>query len=222
MVVDNLLVQLDPKALKDVYKDIKQVIKVYSILLREYERGSEDVTKQMNHFKKVTVLLNKKYKGLFFKIIKKPDDFRLGVFLRKEKNLKELFINSVSKIVGIRKIGTKNLGEVDVAQSDAMNKKLDNAKKMLLVSFQNSEHGGQSLILEWNKKQKMVELHYDVDNIILKYEPDFKLFAYHALKEGYDKKIDIYREATLINRPDVPYYKDRKEYLEKFDPRFQE
>lgn len=222
MISDNLTSQLDAKSLKEAYKDIWQIMRIHATFQREYARGQADITDLQIKYNNLIKKANKKYKGLFFKLQRTSDDIKLRIFIRKDKTIKDVFLNSASKINGLKSIGTKSLGEIDISHSDEFNKKLENAKSILFISYSTADFGTQTLILEHNKNQKMVELLYDIDNIQNEAEPDFKIFSYYALSEGYDDKIDLYKLGAQIAIPDLLYYKDRKEYLEKFDPRFLE
>ena len=90
MAIDALLSQIDPIGVKEVLKEIKQIMRVYFTLLREYERGQSDVTDLMKKFETVVKYANKKYKGLFFKILRRTDDLKLCIYLRNEKSIKAI------------------------------------------------------------------------------------------------------------------------------------
>lgn len=222
MVTDNLLAQLNQKDIKHFLKDINQFMRVQYQLEKEYARGQADVTDLIKKYKELIGMANKKYPGIFLKLRRTADSFLLQIFFKKEKNIKDVFTNAASKINGLKAIGTKNLGEADVTNADIFNKKFETVKDIIYISYQTAEFGAQTLILEYNKKQKMVELRYEPENIQNENEPDFKILAYYALIFGYNDKIDIYKKGSQIVMTDLLYYNERKEYLERFDPRFLE
>ena len=68
----------------------------------------------------------------------------------------------------------------------------------------------------------MIELIYNSVEIINENSAGFKICAFYALKQGYDKKIEIYGSASTFGFANLLDEIEKREWYGKFNPRFLE
>lgn len=213
----DLLDIFDKKDIKDFQKDIEQIIRISTGVNKEFGKVNKNLDKYIKNYKTLIKLFNRKYNNLLLKIKTTLDEIKLFIFLRNEKNVRDVFINVASKIAGLKSIGTSGI-EIG---AEKFSDELENIKDKIYISYYSQDIGSTIIFMEYNKKQKNVELHYNLKDIIDEKNPEFKLIAYYALKDGF-KKINIFSEAIKFGFLDLLTETEKKEWLEKFNPRFWE
>ena len=210
---------LDPLSRKDVNtfkKDFTQLIKLAAGMDMDYRESSKDIDIYMPRYKTLIKLFNKKYPGLFLKITKTTEELKLRIFIKDEKNVKDIFINSASRIAGLKSIGAESLGAANIG-SDRFNKEIDKIENNVQISYYEPDLGSTAIILEYDKKTKMVELFYNIKDATNESNPEFKLCAFYALKQGYDNKIELSVKGDEFAFNDWSE-EAKKQFLDKFDP----
>lgn len=214
-----LLEELNTQDLNTFRKDFLELLRVVFELNKIYQRGllADNYLKKLEEIIK---LFNKKYKGLKLIINPTYEELRLQIFL-KEKDLKTLFLNVASKIDGLMSIGSKGFDEVNASDHVKISNKLETVDRELYLTYFQPELGSIPIYLEYNKKNKAIELHYG-NEIYYTSSPEFILCAYYAIKEGIDPKIKLYEELILFSFSEHFNEEEFKEYLDKFNPRMEE
>lgn len=197
-------------------KDFLQLIRIAYWLDKDYSKSHKSVDKYLPKYKLLIDDFNKKYKNLRLKLVKDVEKIKLNIFI-KEKNVKDVFSNVASKINGLKSIGAENFNVCSVENSEKFAKELMKVKDGIYISYTNGD-----MHLEYNKKEKMVEFHYDYKEISNEENPGFLLLSYYALKDGYDNSIKIYEKGSEFGFSDLLTETEKDEWLDKFDPKLEE
>jgi len=216
----DLLDSFGKKEKRDFARDFKQMIRVAVGMNKYYGWCKEDITKYRKEYDKLIEMFNKKYKGIFMKLAAKADGLELKVFFRKETDMKGVFSNA-SKIIGIKAIGLEGFGEVDVG-SPELQETLSRAKEQLYISYYDAESGSSTILIEFSKKEKMVELIYDIEGMENEKSPEFKLCIFYGIKEGYEPGIDIIGEEAKFGFIDYLEAEEKNAKMRDFCPKFTE
>ena len=209
---------LDTLSKKDAAVFSKDFIRLVQIALgmeNNYLENNADVDVLMPRYKSLVNLFNKKYKGLLLKIQQTTTGLKIRVFFKNEKNVKDVFMNAARRITGIKSIGSESIG-TDVS-SPNFNEEIEKIKDKLQLSYYDPNLGATTVFLECDKKLKIVEICYSVEDVTNTKNPEFKLCAFYALVQGYDKKIDLSAKEAEFAFND--WSEDaKKKFLDKFDP----
>ena len=212
-----ILSSIDKKSISEFRNDLMQMLRIGHWIDKYYGEANTDLDIYMQKFISLIELFNKKYKSLNLKLAKKTDHTELKMFLN-EKSVKDCFANSASKIIGVQSIGTSNFGAVAVSDADGFAKELEKAKNRLYITYYNPQTGTSNVFLQYDSKEKKVQLVYDIHEIENEPSPEFKLATYYALKESYDKSIDIHDEGATLGFSSLLSHVEKADYFRKFDP----
>jgi len=201
-------------------KDFREMMRVAFGMDKAYGKTMEDFNFYLPKYKKLIEMFDRKYKNLKLKLRRTEEELKLRIFIT-EKDVTTVFNNAASKIAGLRSVGATGFGIADVSAADRFSKELSRAKDKLYISYYEAESGSNTIYLEYDKKVKMVEVHYNLKAIRECKSPEFKLIAYYALKE-FDKKIDLLTPASKFGFSSLLLHDEMKEWLEEFDEPFTE
>jgi len=115
-------------------------------------------------------------------------------------------------------IGTSKFGAAAVSDPEAFSKETEKTKNKLYLTYYNPETGTTNVFLQYDKKEKKVELVYDLEEIENEPSPEFQLAAYYALNQPYNKKINLHDEGAALGFSHIPSHVEKAEYFRKFDP----
>ena len=202
-------------------KDFTHLIKIGAEIDKDYGKAQQDLDTIIPKFQKLIEEFNKKYKGIKIKIKKTIDNFKVKIFI-KAKDIKEFFAESASRISGLKSVGKTNFNQVDVSDTEKFARFLDSISEQIYISYINPESGTSTITAVFDKKEKMVELLYEPNEIVNENSAGFKICAFYALKQGYDKKIDIYSDSLTFGFADLLNEVEKREWYDKFNPRFLE
>ncbi|MBW2975828.1 hypothetical protein KY347_00110 [Candidatus Woesearchaeota archaeon] len=214
---NSLLGSIDKKSVNEFRKDLLQMLRIGQEMDRYYAESNQDFGNYIKKFKSLVESFNKKYKGLNLKIAKKPNEVELKMLIN-EKNVKECFASSASKITGLQSIGVSSFGAVVVSDAESFANELEKAKDRLYIAYYNPQTGKSNLFLQYNKKEKKVELVYDKEEIENEPSAEFQLAAYYALIKGCNKKINLHDEGATLGFSSLLSHIEKMKYFEKFDP----
>ena len=68
----------------------------------------------------------------------------------------------------------------------------------------------------------MIELIYNPIEIINENSAGFKICAFYALTNGFDRKIEVYGDASTFGFSNLLDEIEKREWYDKFNPRFLE
>ena len=202
-------------------KDFSQMIKVGAEIDRYYGEAQTDLDTLIPKFEKLAEKFNKKYKGLKIKTKKSLDRFKARLFV-KEKDIKDFFANSASKIPGLKAVGRTGFNQVDLSEVEKFARFLDSLMDKVYLSYADAESGTSTLAAALDRKEKMVEIIYNPVDLINGKSSVFKVCAYYALKQGFDKKIEIYGDASTFGFFNLLDEIEKREWYDRFNPKFLE
>ncbi|MBI2522887.1 hypothetical protein HYW19_00705 [Candidatus Woesearchaeota archaeon] len=212
-----LLASIDKGAIKTFRKDLLQMLNAAKGMDKYYFEAKHDFHNYLEKFESLVDGFNKKYKGIKLKIAKKTEEMELKILLN-EKNVKDCFANSVSKIVGLQAVGASGFGAATISDTAAFSGEVERAKSKLYITYYNPQTGTTNIFLKYDGKEKKVELVYDIEEIQNEPSPEFQLAAYYALSLGYSKKIDLHDEAGTLGFSYIPYPAEKAKFHRKFNP----
>jgi len=204
------------KAINEFKKDLLQMLRIGKELDRYYDESQSDFAAYFKKFNSLIDDFNKKYKNLKLKLEKKPNEIILKIFLN-EKSVRDCFDNAASKIIGVQSIGKSKFGAAIVSAPEDFSKELERLKNKLYITYYNPQMGTTNVYIQYDKKEKKVQLVYDLKEIVNEPNPEFQLAAYYALKSEYNKKINIHDEAATLGFTSILSHLEKVEYLKKFD-----
>ncbi|MBI2647576.1 hypothetical protein HYW99_03805 [Candidatus Woesearchaeota archaeon] len=202
-------------------KDFFKMIKVGVEIDREYGRAQHDLDILLPKFERCVSQFNKKYKDIKIMIEKSVEHFKLRLLVN-EKNIKDFFSNSASKISGIKSVGKFNFNEIDVNDGEKFAKFLDLNLNKIYISYLEPESGMGTIIASYNKNYNKVELTYNTQGILNDNSAGFKACAFYALRKGYDKRINIFGEMATFGFLNLLNEIEKREWYDRFNPRFLE
>jgi len=221
MAHNDILGNFSSSDIKHFKKDFFQMIKIGGELDRYYGEVQHTLDTLIPRYEKLLTQFNKKYKGIRIKTKKTIDEFKVRLFV-KEKNAKDFFTKSASRISGLKFIGRTNFDQADISDAEKFSALLDSLSDKVYLSYADPQSGTSTVAAVYDKKEKMIELIYDLKEILNENSASFKLCAFYALQEGFNKKIEIYGDASTFGFSDLLDEKDRREWYDKFNPNFGE
>ena len=217
----DILSEFNSSDISHFRKDIMQMVKVGIEIDRYYGEGHHDLDTFIPKYEKLIQLFNKKYKGIAIKTKKTADYFKTMLFA-KSKDIKEFFAESASKIQGLSSIGKTGFNQADSGNTESFVALIESLTDSLFVSYADPDKGTSTLAVIYDKKEKMVEVNYNTDDIMNENSASFKVLAYYALKAGIDRKIEIISEASTFGFVNLLKEKERAEFSREFKSEFLE
>ena len=216
-----LLNSIDKKAISEFRKDLLQMLRLGKWIDRYYAESHQDLDTYLQKFNSLIETFNKKYKNLKMKLVRKTNETDLKIFLN-ENSVKDCFANSASKIIGLQSIGISNFGAAVVSDAEAFANELEKSKNKLYIAYYDPNTGTSNVFLQYDKKEKKVQLVYDLEEIENEPSAEFQLAAYYALNQPYNKKINLHDEGATLGFSYVSSHVEKAEYFRKFDPHISE
>lgn len=221
-MTNDVLGQFSKQDIAHFKKDIAQLVRVAYWVDRYQGKWQTDMDKYIPKYKKWISSFNKKYKGISINVKVGLEGIETK-FLLNEKSIKAVFDNVASKIIGLKAVGVAQFNVVDVTDSDGFMKEIEKGKKQLHITYYDPGLGMRNVFLSYDKKTKKVQLHYDIEQIVLDNSPEFKIACFYALKDGYDKKIKTYEEGATFGFDDLLSERERANWFHNhMNPHFLE
>jgi len=220
-MTNGLLGSIDKKAISEFRKDLLQMLRLGKWIDRYYAESHQDLDTYLQKFNSLIEMFNKKYKNLKMKLVRKTSETDLKIFLN-EKNVKDCFANAASKIIGLQSIGISNFGAAVVSDAEAFANELEKSKNKLYIVYYDPNTGTSNVFLQYDKKEKKVQLVYDLEEIENEPIAEFQLAAYYALNQPYNKKINLHDEGATMGFSYLAGHVEKAEYFRKFDPHISE
>jgi len=105
-----------------------------------------------------------------------------------------------------------------VSDQEAFANELEKTKNKLHITYYDPQTGTTNVFLQYDKKEKKVQLVYDMGEIENEPSPEFQLAVFYALNQPYNKKINIHDEGATLGFDYVPTHAKKAEIFRKFDP----
>ena len=221
MANNDILSEFSSSDINNFKKDFTQMIKVGAEIDRYYGEAQHDLDILIPKFEKLAEQFNKKYKGIKIKTKKTIEHFKVALFI-KSKDVKEFFAETASKISGLKSVGRTNFNQLDVSDVDKFARFLESLLDKIYISYIDPEMGTSTIAAVLNRNEKMIEIIYNPVEIMNENSAGFKICAFYALKNGFDKKIDIYGDASTFGFSNLLDEIEKREWYDKFNPRFLE
>ncbi|MBI4452264.1 hypothetical protein HY637_02445 [Candidatus Woesearchaeota archaeon] len=221
MAPNGLLEEFDDSALKHFKKDFIQMIKVGAEIDRYWEEYQHDLDIFIPKFEKLAEKFNRKYKWIKIKAKKTIEYYKVRIFI-KPKDVREFFAEAAARIPGLKAVGKTNFSQVEVNDTDKFAKFLDSMLDKAYLSYVNPESGTSTFVAAFDRKERMIEIIASPADIINENSAAFKICAYYAMKGGFDKKIDIYGDASAFGFSNLLDEMEKREWFDRFNPRFLE
>ncbi len=202
-------------------REFTQIIKVGSEIDRYYAEAHHTLDTLIPKFEKLIERFNKKYKGIKIKAQKSLEKFKVRIFI-KEAGIKEFFGGCASRIPGLKSVGRNNFGQIEIGDAEKFARFLDSLLDKVYLSYSDYENGTSSIAAAVDRKEKAVELLYDSSDVINENSAGFKICAYYALANAFDRKIEINLEALTFGFSNVLDETERREWHDRFKPRMLE
>lgn len=221
MANNDLLSEFSLADINTFKKDFTQMIKVGAEIDRYYGEAQHDLDTLIPKFEKLTEQFNKKYKGIRIKTKKSLEHFEVRLFV-KERSIKDFFANSASRIYGLKSVGRTNFNQVDISDAEKFARFLDSLLDKIYVSYIDPESGTSTIAAVLDRKERMVELIYNPVEIMNENSAGFKVCAFYALKNGFDRKIEVYGDASTFGFQNLLDEIEKREWYDRFNPRWLE
>ena len=221
MANNDILSEFSSSDINNFKKDFTQMIKVGAEIDRYYGEAQHDLDILIPKFEGLTEQFNKKYKGIKIKTKKTIDNFEVRIFV-KEKSVRDFFANSASRITGLKSVGRSNFNQIDVGDAENFARFLDSLLDKIFISYMDPESGTSTIAVSFNRNEKMIEVLYNPPEMMNENSASFKICAFYGLKQGYDKKIGIYGDASTFGFSNLLDEIEKREWYDKFNPRFLE
>jgi len=221
MANNDILAQFSPSDISHFKKDFIEVIKVGAEIDRYYGEAQHDLDTLIPKYEKLVEKLNKKYKGIKIKTKRTIENYKVRLFVN-SKDVKEFFAESASKIPGLKSAGRTSHSQVEIADIEKFARLLDSPLDKIYLSYSNPESGTSAIAAIYAMKEKMVELAYAPSELMNENSAGFKICAFYALRDGFDRKIEVYGDASTFGFSNLLDELERREWYDKFNPRFLE
>jgi len=218
---NNILSEFSASDISTFKKDFVQMISIGAEIDRYYGETQHELDTLIPRFEKLIEKFNKKYKGLDIKTRKLIDGYKVKLLI-KERDIKVFFAESASRIAGLKSVGRTAFNQVDAADAEKFAKFLDSLLDKIYISYIDPETGTSTIAAAFDRKEKMIEMIYNPEEILNENSAGFKICAFYALKQGYDKKIDIYGSTATFGFSNLLDEIEKREWYDKFNPRFLE
>ncbi len=211
----DILSEFEPADINEFKKDFTRVINAGFEVDRLYEESRNSLDFFIPKYEKLIGRFNKKYKGIEIGTKKSIEHFKVRLFV-KERSIKDFFANSASRISGIRSVGRSNFGQIDATDSERFAIFLDSLLDKIYISYADIENGTSAIAAQFDRGKKSVEIIYSHGEIINENSAGFKVCAFYALKDGYNKKIDFYNEALTFGFGGLLDEVEKRKWTDRF------
>ena len=197
MANNSILSEFSQQDVSEFKKDMMQMVKVGSEIDRVYAHVQSGLDIIIPKFENLVAEFNKKYKGIKLKIRKTIEHLSLKIYIP-EPNAKDMFANSASRISGLKSVGRNNFNQIDMGDMDKFAKFLDTLGDSIYAYYSEAESGTSTLSAVFERKEGMIEIVYETEDMMNENSASFKVCAYYAMKGEIEREIDIITEASTF------------------------
>jgi len=142
--------------------------------------------------------------------------------MTKEGSVQDFFSKSASLVAGLKSVGVSNFNQVNISDGEKFSRFVSSLKEKVFISYGDPSSGTSTLSAVYDQKEKMVELLDDPVDLMNENSAGFKLCAFYALQNGYNKKIEIYSELSNFGFSNPANEVEKRKWFDKLNPRFLE
>lgn len=221
MANNDILSEFSSSDINIFKKDFTQMIKIGAEIDRYYGEAKNDLNVLIPKYEKLVEQFNRKYKGIKIKTKKTIEHFKVRLLI-KVKDIKEFFAESASKIPGLKSVGRANFNQIDVSDAEKFARFLNSLLDKIYISYTEAESGTSTIVASLDRKEKMIEIIYSPVEAMNERSATFRICAYYALKGGFDRKIEVYGDASTFGFSNLLDEIEKREWYDRFNPRFLE
>lgn len=221
MANNDILSAFSSSEVSEFKKDFMHMVKVGAEIDRYYGEAQHDLDILVPKFEKLVEQFNKKYKGIKIRTRKLIDSYKIRLFI-KERDIKEFFAKSASRISGLKSVGRTGFNQVDIGDAEKFARFLDSILDKVYISYLDPESGTGTIAALYDRNEKMIEIMYNPAEIMNENSAGFKICAYYALAGGFDRKIEVYGDASTFGFANLLDEVEKREWYDRFNPRFLE
>lgn len=221
MANNDILSEFSSADINHFKKDFMQMVNVGAEIDRYYGEAQHDLDTFIPKFENLAEKFNKKYKGIKIKTKKTIDSFKARIFV-KEKSIKDFFASSASRIPGLKAVGRTNFNQIEISDAENFARFLDSVLDKIYISYLDPESGTSTIAAVYDRNEKMIEMVYNPSEMMNENSAGFRICAFYALSQGYDRKIEIYGSASAFGFSSILNEIEKREWYDKFNPRFLE
>lgn len=206
---------INPKDFSIFTKDFLELMRIAYGMNDYYIKANPTAAKYMPIYKSIIRSFNKKYPSLKLRL-DEGHDLKLRIFIKTIKPLKEIFLESASKIPGLKSIGSTNFGTVDISESEKLYGELEKVKDKIYITYHAEQLRSDLLCLK--RRNKALELEYEPEELLDPHHSNFLFCAFYALKDGYNQKIKLFEKGLELGFVSMLSAEEFKKKLMRFNP----
>ncbi len=177
--------------INEFLNDFLLLMKMGMEMEQMYSEGNNAFYHNKSIFEKCCTLFTQKYQTFILKPFIQGSGKSVKLFFP-DKDVKKIYREACSRIEGLVGVSNTHDQEVPVSSRQQVEMELANVRDKIYINY-----NPDSIILEYRRKEDMVELVYDPQAILKNKDssPEFKLCCYYALKGGFDRNVNMQEAA---------------------------
>src|SRR3989338_3492921 len=211
-MANDILSEFEQKHLIQFKSDFLQLVRISYELDQCYGKGQYDASKDINKFEALVKKFNRKYADLKLKVAKAAESLHLKVYSH-EKSAKDFFANSASKVSGLKAIGITGFNQAEVGNTEKFSAMIERIKDSVFITYSDVNSGTSTLAAVYDKKERAVEILYQVNELYNANSADFKACAYYALRKKVDNRVKIDVDLSVFGFWSIIKEDQRNEWL---------
>ncbi|MBI2130729.1 hypothetical protein HYU10_03080 [Candidatus Woesearchaeota archaeon] len=220
MANNDILSAYDSGQRKQFRNDFQQVARVSFELEKHYARGQHDLTKDIRKFEEMLKKFSKKYGSLLLKLAKAADSLRLRIFAD-EKSIGDFFANCASRMAGLKAIGLTGFNQAEATETEKFASLAEKMKDSVFVTYSDANSGTSTLAAVFDRKEKRVEILYQLSELFSTNSADFRAIAFYGLQK-VDARLRIDADMSQFGFVEIMTEDKAHEFYDRFNPRFPE
>lgn len=218
MAYNDILSEFSSKDVEAFKKEFTQMIRVGAEIDRYYGEARHDLDTLIPKFEKLVEQFNKKYKGLKIKTKKTIENYNARVFI-KVRDVKEFFAECAAKIPGLKSVGRNNFSQINANEAEKFANFLDSPLDKIYMAYSDPESGTSTVAAVYDSREKMIEIAYNPVEMMSESSASFRVCAFYALKNGVDRKIEIYGDSSSFGFMNLLDDIEKREWYDRLNPR---
>ena len=183
-----------------IEKEIKEIARLIAGIERHSAENDPALDKQLEKIELIFKEFNKKYPKLALKTEKRIDSIVVNIFIN-ESSVKKVFNDTASKINGLTGMGLTSFDEANLQEADKFASLVDKIKEAVFLTC-SLDFGTETMVLEFNNKEKKVELNYEIKSLANPLTPQSQLLVQYASMQS-DNSIEILNKCYELGFTDI-------------------
>jgi len=179
-------------------KEMKEIARVIQGIARHSEENDPSLDKQMAKLETLFISFHRKYPKLELKFDRKIDEVMIRLLIH-EDAVRKVFDNA-AKIKGLAALGASGFDEASIKDAAAFAAVVNQVQTEAYITYA-SEHGTETIVLQWNLKEGKVELNYEIKNLLDSYSAEVQLLSMYA--ETQHHTLDLLNQCYELGFTDI-------------------